>query len=140
LPQEATKQRRTRKSAGLGGDKDPMNEEQKNGTRSGTRRVFDDTFKQNAVQITLKGDRSMRQVAEQLGITESLLHTWRRRFAPTPAGASLVKGAMTPEEKDNEIILLRAENVRLREREIVLKKSLGILSETPERGMPRLRR
>ena len=117
-----------------------MNEEQKNRTRSGTRRVFDDTFKQNAVQISLKGDRSIRQVADQLGITDSLLHTWRRRFAPTPGSASAVKGAMTPQEKDEEIGRLRVEIVRLREREIVLKKSLGILSETPESGMPRFRR
>ena len=35
---------------------------------------------------------------------------------------------------------LRYELVRMREREDALKKSLGILSETPERGMPRLRR
>jgi len=30
--------------------------------------------------------------------------------------------------------------MRMRERENVLKKSLGILSETPESGMPRSRR
>jgi hypothetical protein len=42
----------------------------------------------------------------------------------------------TPEEKDAEIRQLRAELSRMREREIVLKKSLGILSETPESGMP----
>jgi transposase len=117
-----------------------MNEEQRNGTRSGTRRVFDDTFKQNAVQITLKGDRSIRQVAEQLGIKDSLLYTWRRQFAPTPGGASATRGGLTPEQKDEEILRLRAEIMRMREREIVLKKSLGILSETPESGMPRLRR
>lgn len=43
-------------------------------------------------------------------------------------------------EAEKEIGRLRAELIRMREREIVLKKSVGILSETPESGMPRLRR
>jgi len=102
-----------------------MNEQQRNETRSHTRRVFDETFKRNAVQITLKGDRTIRQVADQLDITESLLHVWRRKFAPAPSGASSGGGELTPEQKDEEINLLRAEIVRMREREMVLKKSLG---------------
>jgi hypothetical protein len=46
----------------------------------------------------------------------------------------------TLEEAEKEIGRLRAELIRMREREIVLKKSVGILSETPESGMPRLKR
>jgi hypothetical protein len=46
----------------------------------------------------------------------------------------------TLEEAVKENGQLRAEVVRLRERETVLKKSLGILSEGPESGMPRSRR
>lgn len=44
------------------------------------------------------------------------------------------------EEAEQEIARLRSEVIRMREREVVLKKSLGILSETPESGMPRLKR
>jgi transposase len=117
-----------------------MNDNQSNGEARRIRRGFDETFKRNAVQLTLKGDRTITKIAEQLGIGDSLLRKWRRVYAPTPASASGVKGAMTPEQKDEEIDRLRAENMRLREREIILKKSLGILSETPESGMPRLRR
>jgi transposase-like protein len=75
-------------------------------------------------------------IAEELGVCGSLLRTWRRQYAPVPQGAAAVKGGMTPEQKDEEIIRLRAEIARLREREIILKKSLGILSETPEKSMP----
>lgn len=120
--------------------KDTMNDNESTGSSRRTRREFDETFKRNAVQLTLKGERTVRQIADQLGIADSLLHNWRRQYAPTPVGASGVKGAMTPEQKDEEIIRLRAENARLREREIILKKSLGILSETPERSMPGSRR
>ena len=120
--------------------KERMNDHQQNISGRRTRREFDETFKRNAVALTMKGDRSIREVADQLGIRNTLLGTWRRKYAPVPASASGVKGAMSSEEKDAEIAALRAELIRMREREIVLKKSLGILSETPERGMPRLKR
>ena len=55
-------------------------------------------------------------------------------------GAGTGSVPQTMEEKDEEIRQLRAEVVRMREREIVLKKLLGILSETPGSGMPRSRR
>jgi len=121
-------------------DKETMNDNQSSGNQPRVRREFDETYKRNAVQLTLKGDRPIKQIADQLGIRDSLLHAWRHQFAPAPAGASTVQGALTPEQKDEEIARLRAEVIRLREREIILKKSLGILSETPESGMPRLRK
>ena len=40
------------------------------------------------------------------------------------------------EELEAEIRRLRAENAKLLEQREVLKKSLGILSEVPPRGMP----
>ena len=113
-----------------------MQDHQENMPVRRVRREFDETFKKNAVALSLKGDRSIREVAEQLGIRDTLLGTWRRKYGPVPASASGVKGAMSSEEKDAEIAALRAEVLRLREREIVLKKSLGILSEAPPRGMP----
>lgn len=102
-----------------------------------SRRRFDDTFKQQAVELSLKGGRTVAKVAEELGITDSLLHAWRRQFAPRPGSTTGVSGVLTAEQKDEEIVRLRAEVIRLREREVVLKKSLGILSETPESGMPK---
>ena len=117
-----------------------MNEEQKDRERSRTRREFDETYKRHAVQLTLQANRSIKQIAEELGISDALLYNWRRLYAPTPAGAFAVKGDLSPEQKDEEIVRLRAEVYRLRERETVLKKSLGILSEAPQSGMPRLKK
>jgi transposase len=117
-----------------------MNDQPLKENRGQRHRRYDDTFKKNAVQLTLQGDRSIKQIAEALGISDGLLYTWRQQFAPPAQGAYTMKGEMTTEQKDAEIVRLRTENMRLREREIVLKKSLGILSETPESGMPGLRR
>ncbi len=121
-------------------EKEPMNDELENDRKHRTRRSFDETYKRNAVALTLRGERTVERIAEEIGVNSSLLRAWRRQYGPMPVGASSVKGGMTPEQKDEEIIRLRSENARLREREIILKKSLGILCETPERGMPGSRR
>ena len=101
------------------------------------RRQHDENFKRHAVDLTLKGDRTIRQVAAELGLKEAILYDWRRKYAPRPGVQT-----GTPKTLDDaakEIERLRAELVRMQERENVLKKSLGILSETPGSGMPRSR-
>lgn len=110
--------------------------DEKTGQR--TRRHFEEAFKRHAVELTLQGTRSVRQIADELGVTDSMLYEWRRLFAPRPGADTGTP--QTAAEKDEEIRRLRAEVVRLQEREIVLKKSLGILSETPESGMPKWKR
>src|SRR5512142_2534440 len=101
------------------------------------RRHYDENFKRHAVDLTLKGDRSIRQVADELGVNESMLYDWRRKYAPRPGADTGTP--QTLEAANAEIVRLRSELVRMQEREVVLKKSLGILS-TPESGMPRLNR
>jgi transposase len=109
----------------------PKNE--KSGYKS--RRQYDENFKRHAVDLSLQGNRTLRQVADELGVNESLLHQWRRKYASRPGADT-----GTPQNLDEatkEIERLRSELVRMQERENVLKKSLGILSETPGSGMPR---
>lgn len=110
-----------------------MNPTERNGAQSP--KSFDETFKRHAVDLTLRGGRTVKQVANELGITTWTLYRWRGLYAPRPAGAPAPR-TLSDAEKDEEIQRLRAENARLREREVVLKKSLGILSETPTSGMP----
>jgi transposase-like protein len=111
-----------------------MNAENK--TRGYTpRRQYDENFKRHAVDLTLQGSRSVRQVADELGVHLTMLYDWRRIYAPRPGAYT-----GTPQNLDDatkEIERLRTELVRMQEREIVLKKSLGILSETPGSGMPK---
>jgi transposase-like protein len=77
-------------------------------------------------------------VAQELGVSESMLYDWRRKYAARPGAET---GApQNLEDATKEIERLRGELVRMQERENVLKKSLGILSETPESGMPRSKR
>jgi transposase len=109
-----------------------------NGKQARERRLFDETYKRHAVDLTLLGGRPVAEIAQELGVSEGRLYAWRRQYAPRPSGCG--ERARTLEEAEAENGRLRAEIIRLQERELVLKKSLGILSETPGRGMPRSRR
>ena len=114
-----------------------MNQKDRNGTEAAPRRKYDETYKRHAVELTLHGDRTVKTVAKELGLLAWQLYDWRKLYAPRPGEGGPTQ---TLEEAQREICRLRAEVMRMREREDALKKSLGILSETSERGMPRLRR
>jgi len=125
--------------AGLGGRKDTMKDE-KSGSGATPRRKFDETYKRHAVELTMRGSgRTVKAVAEELGIAPWMLYDWRKQYVPKPGGG-VQPAPRTPEEVEQTIAELRAEVIRLRDREIVLKKSLGILSETPASGMPKWKR
>ena len=115
-----------------------MNQLDRKGSGATPRREFDETYKRHAVELTLHGDRTVKTVAKELGLPAWQLYEWRKLYAPRPGD-----GGPTPQTLDDAVTeneRLRAELIRMRERETVLKKSLGILSETPESGMPRSRR
>ena len=113
-----------------------MNAENKNGGYK-PRRQYDEDFKRHAVDLTLQGNRTLRQVADELGVSEVLIYDWRKKYARRPAAHTGTPQSL--EEATKEIERLRSELVRMQERESVLKKSLGILSETPGSGMPKSR-
>jgi transposase-like protein len=115
-----------------------MNQTDRNGSGATPRRKFDETYKRHAVELTLHGDRTVKTVAKELGLPAWQLYEWRKIYGPRPGEGG--PEPQTLEEAEKEIGRLRAEVIRMREREVVLKKSLGILSETPESGMPRLKR
>lgn len=107
------------------------------------RRKLDEADKRRAVELTERGDRSVREVARELGVSDDMLYRWRMEYgvarrrlgvAVPPAGPR----SMTELERENRE--LRSQLAEMEERERILKKSLGILSATPARGMPKWRR
>ncbi len=104
---------------------------------SRTRATYPEEYKQQALELWRASGRSASKVATELGIRPPLLYRWARTERPpahsSPPGQKRLRSV---EELEAEIRRLRAENTKLLEQREVLKKSLGILSEVPHRGMP----
>ena len=90
------------------------------------RRRFTEAFKQEAVGLCLRHDRSIGQVARELDLTESALRNWVKQDAvdrgPNPTGA------LTTEEK-TELRTLRREVRVLREEREILKKAAAFFAK-----------
>ena len=100
------------------------------------RASFTEQYKQEALELWRASGRSAAKVAAELGIRPPLLYRWARteRAPDTPQPGRKPRRSLEELEAENR--QLRAENAKLLEQREVLKKSLGILSEAPPRGMP----
>ena len=76
---------------------------------------YDDEFKRNALRKVLDG-QSVRSVAEELGVNESLIHKWKR--AAKTFGDSSRSGA-----EIIEIEALKKRNRELEQENEILKKA-----------------
>jgi transposase-like protein len=115
-----------------------MKKSDHNGSGATPRRQYDETYKRHAVELTLRDDRTVKAIAKELGIPAWALYEWRKLYGPRPGDPRPAPQSLAEAEK--EIAELRAEVVRMRERESILKKAMGMLSEPPASGMPKLRR
>jgi transposase-like protein len=78
---------------------------------------YEEGFKREAVEHWLRSGKSGTQIAKEMGISYPSLKEWKRRYG----------GGAEPQRSD-----LEAENRALvREQRVILKKTLGILSEAP---------
>ncbi len=100
------------------------------------RASYTEQYKQAALELWRASGRSAAKVAAELGIRPPLLYRWARLERLPEANKSGRKPRRSLEELEAENHRLRAENAKLLEQREVLKKSLGILSEVPPRGMP----
>ena len=101
------------------------------------RRSFDEAFKRRAVALIESG-RAVAQLSRELEVSPFSLYEWKRKFGqpvqvPAPPPANLA-------ELQEENRSLKAEVERLRQREEILKKTLGILSEPGASGSSASRR
>jgi transposase len=100
------------------------------------RTSYTQEYKQEALSLWRASGRSAAKVAAELGIRPPLLYRWARTERPSNEAGGGRRPRRTIEELEAENQRLRTENAKLLEQREVLKKSLGILSEVPPRGMP----
>jgi transposase len=97
---------------------------------------YTEQYKQEALELWRASGRSAAKIGAELGIRPPLLYRWARTEGVSDAPQTGRKPRRSMEELEAENRHLRAENAKLLEQREVLKKSLGILSEVPPRGMP----
>ena len=97
------------------------------------RRKYDRDFKRNAVLLCTEPDRTVAEVAENLGIAKDLLYRWRREYQLS-SGKPVFPGngveALTDEQKR-----IRELEKELRETQMerdILKKAMAIFSKAPK--------
>ena len=104
-----------------------------------TRREFTPEFKREAVALLESSGRPQTQIAAELGIQPSMLRNWRAVINGAPprsrvqaaAGPAATASAASPADQAAEIARLRRELERVRTERDILKKAIGIFSETP---------
>jgi transposase len=102
----------------------------KNNEPARTRRKFCQEFKDDAVRLVIEKGQSLKSVADDLGIDESLVGRWRREYlARAESSGNRGDRALTPKEMDQEIRQLRSQLRRVSEQRDILKKALSIFSQ-----------
>jgi len=92
----------------------------------GKRKKYTEEFKREAVRLVeSRGERTIGDVAESLGVAENLLHNWRRKYSETAAEVRQQRGE-TPEE---ELKRLRRENAQLKRDKEILKKAAAFFAK-----------
>ncbi|MEW8089613.1 MAG: transposase [Candidatus Thiodiazotropha endolucinida] len=87
-----------------------------------SRRSYDKQFKERAVKLYLRGDKTQKAIAEDLGIDRSLLSCWCRSYSQKNA----FPGHGNPQ--DQELHKLRRDLRNTIEERDILKKALAIFS------------
>jgi transposase len=96
---------------------------------------YSEEYKQQAVERWRSSGRSAAKIGAELGIRPALIFRWAKAQRDRKAKQA-ARPARSLEEIEAENARLREENAKLIEQREILKKSLGILSETPRRSMP----
>ena len=80
------------------------------------RKKYDEEFKKNAVKLSYASSKTLKQVADDLGVAENLLYTWRKKYT---AGGDKTRYATMEEEMK----ALKLENAELKIERDMLKKA-----------------
>jgi transposase len=98
------------------------------------RKKHPEQFKLEAVRVLeTRGERTVADVAASLGVSESLLHSWKKKYGSAAAQLRKERGGETPEE---ELKRLRREMTQVKQERDILKKSIALTAREPLRAGP----
>jgi len=94
------------------------------------RNQYTKEFKIEAVRLIVEEGRRISELSRELGVSENLLRSWKKKSKEGKIEPFPGKGRLSPE--DGELRRLRRENKRLRMEHDILKKAVAIFSEEPK--------
>lgn len=97
------------------------------GTPKG-RKIYSKEFKESSVRMVTEQGRRVSEVARDLGISEQMLHNWKKAFRERTE-AFPGKGKLSAHE--SEIRALKREISRLKEERDILKKAAKYFMNEP---------
>ena len=89
-------------------------------------KVYTKEFKEEAVRLAQTSGKPVTQIARELGISDSAIHSWRKELAEHGTEAFPGKGHQTDLEEENR--RLRRELERVQQERDILKKVVSIFS------------
>lgn len=90
----------------------------------GTRKHYEDDFKEQAVRLVLESDESIPQIAKDLDISPGNLRRWVREFRDKGNDKNMLS-----RDDAAELARLRRENKKLRAQRDILKKATALFAE-----------
>jgi len=88
-------------------------------------KVFSEEFKRNAVNHSNNSEKSLQEIADELGIGFSTLCKWRSQYFQQ----GVIKPETYKKSKDPEVIRLKKENERLKMENEILKKATAFFAK-----------
>ena len=95
------------------------------------RRQYSEEFKKDAVGHSLTSEKTVVEVAQDLGIAHSNLRRWRTQYGKNGDLASPGNGKQRLTPQEEEIRRLKKELYDVRQERDILKKALAIFTKKP---------
>ena len=95
------------------------------GPLMGKRSQYTEEFKKDAVRLALsRGTRTLAEIAEGLGVSQSMLHRWYQKY-----GATARAGAVTTQDEREDVEKLRRRLRELEQENSLLKKAAALFAK-----------
>ena len=95
------------------------------------RRQYSEEFKKDAVSHSLTSEKTVEEVARDLGIAHSNLRRWLAQYSKNGELAFPGKGKQRLTPQEEEIRRLKKELDEVRQERDILKKALAIFTKKP---------
>jgi transposase len=88
---------------------------------------YDESFKKETVKYIAENNKSVAQVAREVGVNENTLHGWVKKFSQQPE----VKAVQTFSTPEAELRAMQKQIRDLQEENEILKKAMHYFAKSP---------